>query len=127
MKKIIYIVTKGAYSDYGIYGVFEDGAIAKEYCNQISGTADYDKAYIEEHEVMDSSNLIIKAGFEMYSIIMEENGDSRGERIAASQTIKDHPQTLINRGNLNAVTYSILIRIWELKVPQRLPMRDECS
>ena len=32
----VYLVTKGSYSDYSVYGVFTDKALAEEYAAQIS-------------------------------------------------------------------------------------------
>jgi hypothetical protein len=101
MKKIIYIVTKGAYSDYGIHGVFEDKSIADEYAKQISGGADYDKAYVEEYEVMGAADLPIKEGYCQYCVTMQEDGNSTIEKISVRGNLRDHPQTLISK-NPNA-------------------------
>lgn len=72
--KEVYLVTKGSYSDYSVYGVFEDKAIAEEYAAQISDR--WDSAHVSPHPVYDISNLEAPIGFRGYNILMDRDGNS---------------------------------------------------
>jgi hypothetical protein len=67
--KQIYIVTRGEYSDYSIMGVFDDISIANEYAAQIVGT-------VESHDINDNSHLELPIGHRVYSIWMDEDGNT---------------------------------------------------
>ena len=46
----IYVVTKGEYSDYSVYGVFSDELLAKKYAELLSDP-DWDTAQVETYEL----------------------------------------------------------------------------
>ena len=73
MNSIIYIVTKGRYSDYSIYGAFAEKQLAEEYAAQISDK--YDTAQVEEHTVKTTLDLPVPVGFRTYMVLMDQDGN----------------------------------------------------
>ena len=69
----VYIVTKGRYSDYSIYGVFTDKEVAEEQAAQISGEKDWDKGSVEEYDILTEPKM--PPGFKSYIVSMDQNGD----------------------------------------------------
>lgn len=80
----VYLVTKGSYSDYSVYGVFTDKALAKEYAAQISDR--YDTGSVSERKIMTQSDLTVPHGFRGYDILMDRDGNS--ESIDSAQVVE---------------------------------------
>ena len=72
--KEVYLVTKGQYSDYSVYGVFADKTIAEEYAAQISDR--WDTAHVSTRPIYDSTNLEAPIGFRGYKVLMDRDGNS---------------------------------------------------
>lgn len=70
----VYLVTKGRYSDYSVYGVFTDKALAEEYAAQISDK--WDTGCVSERKIMTQSDLPVPHGFRGYYILMDRDGNS---------------------------------------------------
>jgi hypothetical protein len=68
----VYLVTRGRYSDYGVYGVFVDKLLAEEYAQQIS--TKYDNAKVETRPII--TNLIAPVGHRAYGITMDIDGNT---------------------------------------------------
>jgi hypothetical protein len=68
---VIYLVTRGKYSDYSVHGVFADKILAEEYAQQISDN--YDTANVEERPIM--TELKNPFGFRGYGLLMDCDGN----------------------------------------------------
>lgn len=68
----VYIVTKGDYSDYSIYGVFLDKELAEEFAAQISN--DSDSGYVRTDKI--KKELSFPKGFRGYRVEMDIEGNS---------------------------------------------------
>lgn len=71
----VYLVTKGRYSDYSVYGVFADKALAEEYAAQISDK--WDLGFVSERKIMSHIDLLVPQGFRGYYVLMDRNGNSK--------------------------------------------------
>lgn len=74
----VFVVTKGKYSDYSVYGIFVDKNVAEEYAHQLSDK--YDTARVEVRPILTKANLHAPIGFRGYHVVMDENGDSTVQR-----------------------------------------------
>lgn len=72
----VYLVTKGRYSDYSVYGVFTDKSVAEEYAAQISDR--WDNASIDPRPILNNSNLTVPTGFRGYRVCMDRDGNTDG-------------------------------------------------
>jgi len=72
MKKEIYLVTQGNYSDYGVRGVFTDKDLATEYAAQI--TTKYETARVDTQQIM--TELIAPIGYRGYTVSMDIDGNT---------------------------------------------------
>jgi hypothetical protein len=72
-KKMIYLVSSGYYSDYGINAVFSQKILAKKYID-LTG----DKGFnIEEYE-LNPNEIHIVQGRSLYFLQINKNGDVKG-------------------------------------------------
>lgn len=83
----VYLVTKGRYSDYSVYGVFTDKAVAEEYAAQISDQ--WDTASVDPRPILNSSYLIVPTGFRGYCVRMDRDGNTAGVEREHSTTDED--------------------------------------
>jgi len=67
------MVSSGSYSDYRVHTVFSTKKLAKEYIGSFE-TDEYDYIGIEERE-LDGDVDNIKAGYKVFHVMMERNGD----------------------------------------------------
>jgi hypothetical protein len=70
----VYLVTKGRYSDYSVYGVFVDEDIATEYAKQISDHIE--EAIVDTRKIMIGVDLILPIGFRTYEVRMDRDGNA---------------------------------------------------
>lgn len=75
MNTPVYLVTKGSYSDYSVYGIFADKELAEEYAAQISDR--WDTAHVSPRTLMTSSDLPSPPGFRAYNIVMDRDGNTQ--------------------------------------------------
>jgi hypothetical protein len=75
--KEIYIVTKGTYSSYSIYGVFEDKDIADEYAAQISDS--YDQGRVEPHKIKTEVDLLLPKNYKRFRVTMDIEGNVKSD------------------------------------------------
>lgn len=73
MGKTIYVVTAGVYSDYSIYGVYDDQEVAQKISDAIS--ADWAEARVEEYELNEYADKV-KQGLSMYAVQMDVDGNA---------------------------------------------------
>jgi hypothetical protein len=77
MEKIIYVVTRGSYSDYSIVAVFDDEALADEFVKHHNEDKSgwWDDAIIEAYECNPNESAL-REGMMNYSVrIWEDNED----------------------------------------------------
>ena len=76
MKKTIYIVTQGSYSDYHICGVFSDKELAEKYKQTFSNAQLYDEMRIEEWE-LNPFEAEIRKGYKPFFVRMGKDGNTQ--------------------------------------------------
>ena len=77
--KEVYLVTKGSYSDYSVYGVFADKDLATEYAEQL--TDRWNDARVETRPLRTSvADLKAPIGFRAFEITMDRDGNSEHHR-----------------------------------------------
>jgi len=72
MKNIIYVVTSGEYSAYGIEAVFDSKDLAKKFIDAFGNN--YEEFMIEEYELNPHSKQL-KSGRKPFVVTMGKNGD----------------------------------------------------
>jgi hypothetical protein len=86
--KMIYVVTKGEYSDYGIIGVFEDKDVAAEFAAQMCGE-------VEDYKVKTNSDMVLPPNFRRYEIYMCEDGSTLRVSIRECDMGSDYADTKV--------------------------------
>lgn len=71
MSKIIYVVTSGDYSDYGIDGIFDNKELAQEFIDKFQSR--YDKKRIEEMP-LNPAEKELREGYDWYMVRMAHDG-----------------------------------------------------
>jgi hypothetical protein len=87
----VYLVTRGRYSDYSVYGVFADKSLAEEYAQQISNS--YDTAKVETRSII--TNLIAPVGHRAYDLIMDIDGNTseiENEEVYDDSSDRSYPE-----------------------------------
>jgi hypothetical protein len=72
-EQIVYVVTRGDYSDYGIQGVFTDKSLAEAMVNHINLMKKYEDARIEEYPI-NPHEAMLRAGVFGYQVMMTDDG-----------------------------------------------------
>ena len=86
--KEVYLVTRGRYSDYSVYGVFADKDLATEYAEQL--TSRWDDARVEPRPLHTSvDDLMAPIGFRAYEVNMDQDGNSHYHRDEITDEYKD--------------------------------------
>ncbi len=77
---IVYIVTSGSYSDYGIHCAFTDPDVAQRYCDvwNAAEKSRYDRREVEEYELDSPSDVkIATSGKLWWTVWILQDGDTR--------------------------------------------------
>jgi hypothetical protein len=75
MTKIIYVVTEGEYSDYGIEALFSERETAEKYAKRRNGNDKYSTARVEEYP-LDAAREARSDGLAQYAVVMGKDGNN---------------------------------------------------